>query len=545
MHYETTPACASAMRTRIACALALAFAVCAICLAATPSHAHASEPNSGFAVNKADFYSEAPAENAGTQDLELLSALLDVAPSDEMRYFAEFESHKAYDATFSSGDNYNAMGYYQFDRRYGLQNFIAACYEHDPVTFAMFEPYAEINPATEKYATSIMKMTIREKYTETDEDGNEVTKTRFTKEADAVNAAWKAAYAADPVTFSALQDAWAYEQYYLPAEKYLRSRGIEISNRADCVKGLCWGMCNLFGSSGWRKFVGGVSDGYDWDGVYHHLEEGVEWPGCGLTPEMTDVEFVTTLCNYVVDNVAVFYKGQPQYHKGWQNRYKKELAICLEFLADDQPQKPEIDMLPEVDLAPDVKETDWFVKSGDYAFVVGNGLITGYTDGPKAGCFGATDTLTRAQAVTILWRCAGEPAVSGSNSFSDVLSRKWYTEAINWAVANKITTGYTAGPNAGKFGTDDKVTREQLATFIYRYATTSNPHFADFNPSALNAMADAKRVSPYSKDALAWCVDKGIITGVSKSGKMHALPQDYAQRAAMAAMVHRMFLNLV
>lgn len=147
-----------------------------------------------------------------------------------------------------------------------------------------------------------------------------------------LNNAWKAAYAADSYEFSRLQDDWAYTSYYLPAERYLASRGIDISDRSDAVKGLCWGLSNLFGQSGWRKFVGGVSDGYDWNGVYHYLSEGYQWPGCGLSDDMTDREFVTTLCNYVVDNVAVFYKAQPQYHQGWQNRYKKEINQCLAII---------------------------------------------------------------------------------------------------------------------------------------------------------------------------------------------------------------------
>ena len=247
-------------------AAALAFALCL--LAAPASFANEicnSEDCEQVVIDKTLFYSEDPSFSSASYsfgDIATITAIAPIKLSEEMKYFARFESSQNYAQTFGAGDGYNAMGYYQFDRRYGLQNFIAACYEYDPTTFAMFAPYAEISPQTQKYVISIKNMTIRQKNAET---GNY----EFTPEATAVIEAWKAAYAANPDAFSGLQDAWAYEQYYMPAYNYLLSRGIDLNKRADCVKGLCWGMCNLFGSGGWKKFVGGVSDGYDWEGVYH------------------------------------------------------------------------------------------------------------------------------------------------------------------------------------------------------------------------------------------------------------------------------------
>ncbi|PNV66685.1 hypothetical protein C2L71_11860, partial [Enteroscipio rubneri] len=165
---------------------------------------------------------------------------------------------------------------------------------------------------------------------------------------------------ANPTEFSGLQDSYAYNNSYIPAQEYLASRGIDISNRSDAVKGLCWGLSSLFGSSGWKKFVGGVSDGYDRNGTYHYLSEGYDWPGAGLTNDMTDREFVTKLCNYVVENVSVFYKGQPQYHQGWENRYRNELKDCLAFITqheqDAEASKPvpapDPEPKPEVTPAP-------------------------------------------------------------------------------------------------------------------------------------------------------------------------------------------------
>ncbi len=528
MHYENTPAHAFAVRTRFAYALALALALFSALLTA-PFSAYADEGDSAIAVDKADFYSEV---FVADEELVLLSGLLDVAPSEEMRYFAEFESHKAYDATFSSGDGYNAMGYYQFDRRYGLQNFIVACYEQDPVTFSMFAPYAEIDPETELYVTSIKKMTIRESYVEIDDEGNEIAKTRFTEEAAAVNAAWKAAYAANPVVFAALQDAWAYEQYYIPAEKYLRSRGIEISDRADCVKGLCWGMYNLFGGGGWRKFVGGVSDGYDWDGVYHYLEEGVEWPGCGLSDDMTDTEFVTTLCNYVVENVAVFYKGQPQYHEGWQNRYKKELAICLEYLADDEDQAGE-DNEPEIVMgdkaysyASDVVAGSWYVQS--YEYVMSHGIMNGNDD----GTFAPGRDLKREEAAAVLYNYLGNGEMVPPTDHRDVPPGRWYSEAVSWCVAKGYMTGY-AGTD--KFGVGKYLTRQELACIVARVA---NANLSLANASKYNSLGDNGKTSSWARDSLVWAVDKGIINGKDAAdGSKLLAPKDNVTRAQIAAIM--------
>lgn len=278
-----------------------------------------SEEETGY--DKADFYNDggqaygvAVPEGAAFYAASSFYGLQPMRLSDEMKYFAKYESSCNYDQGFGPGDGYHALGYYQFDHRYGLQEFLRACYQYDPDTYGMFAQFASMASSSFKAQDAIRK------------NG------RFTDLGNRLNAAWHAAYKADPSEFAALQDSWAYSNYYLPAQSYLASRGVDISNRADCVKGLCWGLSNLFGTTGWHKFVGGVSDGYDWNGVYHYLNENYNWPGCGLNNAMSDREFVTTLCNYVVSNVAVFYKGQPQYHQGWQNRYRSELKDCLSML---------------------------------------------------------------------------------------------------------------------------------------------------------------------------------------------------------------------
>lgn len=168
------------------------------------------------------------------------SARVSITPqslSSEMRYFAENESGSNYDQGFSFGDGYNAMGFYQFDRRYSLLDFIEACYSYDPSKYSMFA--AVIERGDELQNGAIYDSSTKQ----------------LTEIGQLAEDAWHAAYAADPAEFSALQDNFAYQEYYLTVERILRNNfGVDISGRADCVKGLAWGLCNLFGSGGCQRF---------------------------------------------------------------------------------------------------------------------------------------------------------------------------------------------------------------------------------------------------------------------------------------------------
>lgn len=288
--------------------------------------------------DKDDFYSDNSPKTRLARSIAMPYAVsLDpVAVSSEMKYFAKYESGRNYNQGLSYGDGYHAMGYYQFDNRHTLKGFLEACYAYDPETYHMFEWVSSTNISGDLYDESAGKLT---------EVGQRLEDS------------WHLAYAANPTEFSGLQDSYAYNNSYLPAQEYLASRGIDISNRSDAVKGLCWGLSSLFGSSGWKKFVGGVSDGYDWNGTYHYPSERYDWPGAGLTNDMTDREFVTKLCNYVVENVSVFYKGQPQYHQGWENRYRNELNDCLAFITQHEQDAEANKPAPDPDPAPEATPT--------------------------------------------------------------------------------------------------------------------------------------------------------------------------------------------
>lgn len=223
------------------------------------------------------------------------SARVSITPqslSSEMRYFAENESGSNYDQGFSYGDGYNAMGFYQFDRRYSLLDFIEACYSYDPSKYSMFA--AVIERGDELQNGAIYDSSTKQ----------------LTEIGQLAEDAWHAAYAADPAEFSALQDNFAYQEYYLTVERILRNNfGVDISGRADCVKGLAWGLCNLFGSGGCQRF----------------------FKLANLSDDMTDREFVNALCDAVVENVDGYTYGA-----SYRARYERERATCLSYIGEDE-----------------------------------------------------------------------------------------------------------------------------------------------------------------------------------------------------------------
>lgn len=190
----------------------------------------------------------------------------------------------------------------------------------------------------------------------------------------------------------------------------------------------------------------------------------------------------------------------------------------------------------------DVVARDWYVTSGDLDYAVSHGLLSGYADGD----FGPQDPVSRAQVATILWRAAGSPAApAGTPRFPDCdySDTSFYGEAVAWARAKGVVTGY----QDGTFGPADSVTREQLAAMLSRHAALLAGMDVSSDGSALAAMADAGSVSAFAQEALAWCVDEGILTGDMTTGAPRALPQGTAQRdqaAKMISVFHREVLGL-
>ncbi|MDY4040842.1 MAG: InlB B-repeat-containing protein [Collinsella sp.] len=233
------------------------------------------------------------------------SSLSAVSLSDEMKYFTAFESNKNYDQGLSSGDGYNAMGYYQFDRRYALIPFLEQVYAYNPTKYAMLEGVLRQGSAIKNGTAPLY-----------DSSSKSLTSTGAL-----LNDAWHAAYRTDAAEFSALQDSYAYNEYYKPVETTLRNRyGLDISGRSDAIKGLAWGMSNLFGTGGVRSF-------FDWAKA-----------DSGLSNSMSDREIALALTNAVIDHIKEYAPRQSQYWNGWINRYKREQAIVLNYVAEDEQQ---------------------------------------------------------------------------------------------------------------------------------------------------------------------------------------------------------------
>ena len=278
-----------------------------------PAPAAAQEPTPGVASDATDIDKGLYTQQSFSGVLRSVQGVSFVNVTPEMKYFTKYESHGNYNQGFSYGDGYNALGYYQFDRRWSLIPFMKQAYNYNP------EKYSMLKDAIDR--GSEISNTSNAMY----ENGQLTELGRIAQDA------FQGAYNTDPVEFSALQDAYAYNSYYAVTEAWLKSGlGIDISGRADCVKGMAWSITNMCGTGGCRDFF--------------------RW--ANLSNDMTDREFVTALSNSVVNNVATKYSSQPQYHEGWKNRYKNELKDCLAYIAEDEAAAAATPVQPEPTPAP-------------------------------------------------------------------------------------------------------------------------------------------------------------------------------------------------
>lgn len=286
---------------------------------AAPVTAVAEEPAPGVASDATDIDKGLYTQQSFSGVLRSVQGVSFVNVTAEMKYFTKYESHGNYNQGFSYGDGYNALGYYQFDRRWSLVPFMKQVYNYDSAKYSMLKDAidrgGEISNANNPmYANG-----------------------QLTELGRIAQEAFQGAYNTDPAEFSALQDAYAYNSYYAVTEAWLKSAlGIDISGRADCVKGMVWSITNMCGTGGCRDFF--------------------RW--ANLSNSMTDREFVTALSNSVVNNVATKYASQPQYHEGWKNRYRNELKDCLVYIAEDEaaaatPVEPEPEPTPAPSPTPD------------------------------------------------------------------------------------------------------------------------------------------------------------------------------------------------
>ena len=405
-----------------------------------PAPAAAEEPTPGVASDATDIDKGLYTQQSFSGVLRSVQGVSFVNVTPEMKYFTKYESHGNYNQGFSYGDGYNALGYYQFDRRWSLIPFMKQVYNYDSAKYGMLK--AAIDRGSE-ISNANNPMYANGQLTELGRIAQE---------------AFQGAYNTDPAEFSALQDAYAYNSYYAVTEAWLKSAlGIDISGRADCVKGMVWSITNMCGT-------GGCQDFFRW---------------ANLSNSMTDREFVTALSNSVVDNVARKYASQPQYHEGWKNRYRNELKDCLVYIAEDeasaatpvQPVQPEPTPAPGPSMAPaapaaptpgtddgagddndtDAPSTDAGSEDAGNGGAASGGAASG--DSSTSGSDGATDGTTSGSTDADASNGAGDSSADAGSS--------------NDSGSDASEDGSNEGADAGDSSTENKPSAgEQLGSML-------------------------------------------------------------------------------
>ena len=172
----------------------------------------------------------------------------------------------------------------------------------------------------------------------------------------------------------------------------------------------------------------------------------------------------------------------------------------------------------------DIKSNDWFYN--DVKYVYEKGIMSG----TATNVFSPNAATTRAMIVAILYRLEDSPSVTNTSNFVDVSSSQWYANAVKWAAAKKLITG----TSATTFSPNASITREQLASILYRYA-----QYKGYNVSRkadLSGYSDSNKISSYAKDSLAWATQAKLINGVTNTT---LAPQGNATRAQVSAILHR------
>ena len=404
---------------------------------AAPATAMAEEPAPGVASDATDIDKGLYTQQSFSGVLRSVQGVSFVNVTDEMKYFTKYESHGNYNQGFSYGDGYNALGYYQFDRRWSLIPFMKQVYNYDSAKYGMLK--AAIDRGSE-ISNANNPMYANGQLTELGRIAQE---------------AFQGAYNTDPAEFSALQDSYAYNSYYAVTESWLKNAlGIDISGRADCVKGMVWSITNMCGT-------GGCQDFFRW---------------ANLSNNMTDREFVTALSNSVVDNVATKYASQPQYHEGWKNRYRNELKDCLVYIAEDEaaaatPVEPEPTPAPGPSMAPAAPVTPTPGTDGDADDDDGTDVPStdaGADDtgngGAASGGTAAGDSSTSGSVSAAGGADSGSSDAGTSNGTGDSSAD---AGSSNGSGSDASEGGSSEGSDTGNSSTDNKPsTGEQLGSML-------------------------------------------------------------------------------
>ncbi len=201
-----------------------------------------------------------------------------------------------------------------------------------------------------------------------------------------------------------------------------------------------------------------------------------------------------------------------------------DVTVKVTYEKSQTAEQPSQSALPFKDVSSD----RWSYNAVKYAY--DNNLFTG----TSSDQFSPAGEMTRGMLVTVLYRMEGSPAVSATSSFADA-NGSWYSDAVAWAEANNIVSGVSGN----KFAPNDKITREQLAVILYRYAA-----YKSYNTSArgdLTVFTDNAGISSYAKDAVSWATAEKLLSGM---GNGTLAPKASATREQVATILQRFAENI-
>lgn len=291
-----------------------------------------------------------------------------------------------------------------------------------------------------------------------------------------------------------------------------------------------------------RKVEAAASNATNYLNVWYNLTEET---GAVLKPNHTytfqfHVYFNGTLCT---SDIGTF-TTQPCTSHSWdsgkvttQPSMNKEgvktftCTACSDTYTDPIPATGVCNRTTDCVMGPyqDLSASEWYHDGIHYC--IETGLMNGMSD----TAFDPSGLTTRAQLVTILYRAKGSPSISGmSEPFRDVSKNDWYYNAIVWAYNNKVVTGVSAD----SFAPNANVTREQVATILYRYKGSP------MGKGALSGFPDAASISGYAIDALSWAVGEGLINGIKNGNTSMLSPTGNATRAQVSTILMRYIKSL-
>ncbi len=313
-----------------------------------------------------------------------------------------------------------------------------------------------------------------------------------------------------------------YEEYGSPKHTY--------DNICDITCNVCGGITYEFN--------------HDYDYCFKNYSESLgEYGNWKLTPSQSGVYKINPDSNskkgfsphYITvvgpDNNVIAFNDD---NKGWPLIKGFEYTIKLRYDYTDGNYSDIVWTLENTGatLFPDAANGQWYSDAIAYAY--GTGIMKGYSN----GLFGTADGIQRQDFLVMLARYDGvnlDEYSYASNIFSDVAQGSYYQAAVNWGYRHGIVTGY----NDGRFGVGDKITREQLVTFLYRYANYKNIDVENVTDTKAKAFPDYNRVTDFAEEPIIWAIDKGVING--KSG--YIAPQGNAQRCEIAQIMYNIFKN--